>query len=101
MCLCCGYPGEGNHRSYMVCMEVWRAEAKRLAVCDAELVKANLDYLENAKFEVFRLFVEVRDRYDGSEYQQGKKDGLRIALALLGNPEFTEFNRGDSKENPK
>lgn len=54
----------------------------------------SLEYLSNAKDEIFELFQRVRDDFDGSEYMQGKKDGLRIALALLGIPEMLQFNRG-------
>ncbi len=68
---------------------------------DPKLIKANLEFLQQAKQEIFELFEEVREKFDGSEYQQGKKDGLRLALALLGNPEMTKFNRGQAIENPK
>ncbi len=33
---------------------------------------------------LIELYCDFRDRFDGSEYQHGKKDGLRIALVLLG-----------------
>ena len=34
--------------------------------------------------ELVDLYTRVVDGFDGSEYQQGKKDGLRIAIAILG-----------------
>ena len=55
---------------------------------------ANLKYLQNGKDEIFELFCAVSDEFDGSEYQQGKKDGLRSALALLGMSDMSDFNRG-------
>lgn len=55
---------------------------------------ANLEYLQNAKDEIFTLFESVREEFDGSEYQQGKKDGLRLALSLLGVDNMAAFNRG-------
>ena len=54
---------------------------------------ASHDFLSDAKDEIWELFVAVRDDFDGSEYQQGKKDGLHSALALLGTPEMIAFNR--------
>lgn len=61
----------------------------------------NLDYLRNAKEEIWQLFVATLDEFDGTEYMQGKKDGLRIALALLGVDGLTDYNRGGkmSREN--
>lgn len=53
------------------------------------------EYLVEGKDEIFELFVKVRDEFDGTEYMQGKKDGLRTALALLGMPEMIAFNRGN------
>lgn len=58
------------------------------------IAMANLEYLENAKDEIFELFESVRREFDGSEYQQGKKDGLRLALSLLGIENMAAFNRG-------
>ena len=58
------------------------------------------EFLSSAKNDIFDLFVAVRDGFDGSEYQQGKKDGLRTALALLGNDGLDSFNRGGPNENP-
>jgi hypothetical protein len=59
-----------------------------------QLYKANYEFLASAASEIFELFISTLDEFDGSEYQQGKKDGLRIALALLGNPHWGTFNRG-------
>ena len=72
----------------------------RCIMTDKELLSANLEFLLNAKQEIFEVFEELRNKFDGSEYQQGKKDGLRIALALLGNPEMMSFNRGGANQNP-
>lgn len=55
---------------------------------------AQLEYLSNAKDEIFELFQRIREEFDDTEYMQGKKDGLRTALALLGMPEMLKFNRG-------
>lgn len=60
----------------------------------ARMDKAGLEYLSEGRNKIFEMFVEIADNFDGSEYQQGKKDGLRIALALLGKPEMADFNRG-------
>lgn len=61
------------------------AECERLREQIAALARqsASHDFLSDAKGEIWELFVAVRDDFDGSEYQQGKKDGLRSALALL------------------
>jgi hypothetical protein len=61
---------------------------------ELSMALASLEYLSNAKDEIFELFQRVRDEFDGSEYMQGKKDGLRIALALMGMPEMLQYNRG-------
>lgn len=53
--------------------------------------------LSEGKQAIFDLFVKLRDNFDGSEYQQGKKDGLRTALALLGVDGMEEFNKGQVK----
>ena len=51
--------------------------------------------LQDAKFEILEVFQAVRDAFDGSEYMQGKKDGLRIALSLLGSPDHASLIRGN------
>ena len=58
------------------------------------LDKASYAFLSTGKDEIFELFERIREDFDESEYQQGKKDGLRSALALLGNPVMESFNRG-------
>ena len=75
--------------------EAAEAECERLREQIAALARqsASHDFLSDAKGEIWELFVAVRDDFDGSEYQQGKKDGLRSALALLGTPEMIAFNR--------
>ena len=65
-----------------------------------EIEKANRKYLSNGKNEIFELLINVREKFDGTDYQQGKKDGLRSALALLSNPEILSFNRDMPLENP-
>ena len=64
------------------------------------ITQANYEYLSHARDEIFELFCEIRDKFDGSEYMQGKKDGLRTALALLGMDGMQNFNRGGPMENP-
>ena len=59
-----------------------------------KLLKANYEFLSKGRYEVLELFMDVRDAFDGSEYQQGKKDGLRLTMALLGSPGMASFNRG-------
>ena len=34
--------------------------------------------------EIWELYLDTVDEFDGTMYQQGKKDGLRMALALVG-----------------
>lgn len=62
---------------------------------------ASLEYLLNGKDEIFELLCQVRENFDGTEYMQGKKDGLRTALALLGMPEMLMFNRGNGMSDDK
>ena len=69
--------------------------ALRKQVATLRLHCASYDFLSDAKDEIWELLIAVRDSFDGSEYQQGKKDGLRSALAILGTPEMTSFNRGN------
>jgi len=73
----------------------------QLEAAEAKLAAAQRrgEFLSSAKNDIFDLFVAVRDGFDGSEYQQGKKDGLRTALALLGNDGLDSFNRGGPNEN--
>jgi len=79
-----------------------RADAIKLREQVATLARqsASHDFLSDAKDEIWELFVAVRDDFDGSEYQQGKKDGLRSALAILGTPEMASFNRGGGMARP-
>ena len=73
-------------------LDTLRTENVRL-----RLELAGTEYLSEGKFAIFELFVSVHETFDGSEYQQGKKDGLRTALALLGDVEMADFNRGQGK----
>lgn len=52
-----------------------------------------LEFYQEAKINIIELLMDIREKFDDSEYQQGVKDGLRKALALLGNPEWISFNR--------
>lgn len=78
------------------------AECERLRaqVATLRLHCASYDFLSDAKDEIWELLIAVRDSFDGSEYQQGKKDGLRSALAILGTPEMASFNRGGGMARP-
>ncbi len=58
------------------------------------------EFLSNGRQEIFDLLEAVRAKFDGTEYQQGKKDGLRSALALLGTPEMISLNRGGNQASP-
>lgn len=55
---------------------------------------AQLDYINEQIHELFEFFVSFADEFDGSEYQQGKKDGLRVALSFVSDPSWIDFNRG-------
>lgn len=66
----------------------------------ARMDKAGLEYLSDGKDKIFELLCEVRDHFDETEYMQGKKDGLRTALALLGNIEMLCLNRGNAMARP-
>ena len=74
--------------------------ARAEQVATLRLHCASYDFLSNAKDEIWELLIAVRDSFDGSEYQQGKKDGLRSALAILGTPEMASFNRGGGMARP-
>lgn len=85
-----------------------RQPAAQLTAAEAEavvaeldrlrLISENYDYLSDQAYEVMELFCSIRDEFDGSEYQQGKKDGLRLALALVsGNPTWKNLNRGGNE----
>lgn len=56
--------------------------------------RASYEFLVQGKHEVFALLEDAADNFDGTEYAQGKKDGLRMALARLGNPELLKLNQG-------
>lgn len=62
----------------------------------ARLQLESMLYLEHGKDAIFDVFVEISQQFNGTQYMQGKKDGLRIALALLGNAGMAEFNQGGS-----
>jgi len=68
-------------------------EAVRLCLI-ARMNNAGLRYLSDGADKIFEIFVELAGNFDGSEYQQGRKDGLRIALSLLRDPKWADFNRG-------
>lgn len=55
---------------------------------------ASLEFLSDGKQEIWELLEKMREEFDESEYMQGKKDGIRAAIALLGTPEMAAFNRG-------
>ena len=56
------------------------------------LDRASLEFLQAGKQDIVELLLAVRERDDGTDYVQGKKDGLRSALALLGIPEMQSLN---------
>jgi hypothetical protein len=60
-------------------------------------METSLDYLKQAKHNLFETFLAVSDEFDGTDYMQGKKDGLRLAMAVMGDPEWLDFNRGNSR----
>ena len=68
-------------------------EAVRLGLL-AQMNNAGLEFLSDGKHSIFELLMKIRDDFDGTEYMQGKKDGLRTALALLGVSDMLSLNRG-------
>lgn len=58
------------------------------------LANAQLDNYEEQKDQLLDLFQKVRENFDESEYQQGKKDGIRIALTFFTGNDWVRFNRG-------
>jgi hypothetical protein len=59
-----------------------------------EMKLAQLEYIEEQIHSFFELFCDFVDEFDGSEYQQGKKDGMRIALSFISDPSWADLNRG-------
>lgn len=53
-------------------------------ISQLEQRNASLEFLSDMKFEIFEYMIEVTDNFEGTDYEQGKKDGLRIALGFLG-----------------
>lgn len=47
--------------------------------------------LDEARDEILELFISFREQFDNSEYQQGVKDGLRKAMAILGDPKWLDY----------
>ncbi len=68
----------------------------------AEMDNAGFQYLSDGKDAIHQLMVEVSNEYIGNnnDYGQGFKDGLRKALALLGNTNMNYLIRGGSLANP-
>lgn len=86
----------------MVSEKAYKAKIEELQQVTNELSRlrfaaASQAYLQEGKDAIFELFVKVHENFDGSEYQQGKKDGLRTALALLGIDGMDTFNKGQPK----
>jgi len=59
-----------------------------------------LEYLRDRIHEFFELFCDFVDDFDGTEYQQGKKDGMRIALSFISDPSWGGLNRSEQAEQP-
>lgn len=58
-----------------------------------EVLREALEDYQEQIYQIFELFNDVRDEFDGSEYQQGKKDGLRLALAIMQrDPEWVSYD---------
>lgn len=79
--------------------DIFRAKTVRVLVGMIDHLQKRCmseEFLSSAHDEIFELFERVRNDFDGSEYQQGKKDGLRSALALLGHVGMDQYNRGGS-----
>lgn len=52
------------------------------------------ELLDRATTSIIETLESIKADFDGSEYQQGKKDGLRIALTFLtDNPRWAALNR--------
>ena len=97
---------EVRHR-VIVCQEIDKGQRYRIPFVtfeseleqipeagDKSMMRANYEFLIEGKDQIWELLIQVGDDFDGSEYQQGKKDGLRTALALLGNVELRPLIRG-------
>lgn len=69
-------------------------------LAQARLRAAGAEFLDNATDKIFELLLEVSENFDGSEYRQGQKDGLRQALALLRDPAWANLNRGRGGASP-
>lgn len=63
-------------------------------IIPGKLKVPRLSKAEKARREIYDVYRETLKKFDGSEYQQGKKDGLRIALAILGDTDLIDFVRG-------
>ena len=50
---------------------------------------AQLDWITEAQFDLFEYYVEYCENFEGSDYEQGVKDGLRIARTFLGSDEMS------------
>lgn len=55
--------------------------------------------MKDVMWNVQLLLEAVNDEFDGSEYQQGVKDGIRRALIVMGDPQFAWLiNKFESPE---
>jgi len=104
---------EVRHR-VIVCQEIDKGQRYRIPFVtfeseleqipeagDKSMMRANYEFLIEGKDQIWELLIQVGDDFDGSEYQQGKKDGLRTALALLGNVELRPLIRGGGMARPQ
>ena len=63
---------------------------------EIQMKLAQLEYIQEQIHSFFELFCDFVDEFDMSEYQQGKKDGMRIALSFISDPSWADLNRGGS-----
>lgn len=81
--------------------ELWAEIAQlKQELAQAKQRAAGAEFLDNAADKIFELFLEVSENFDGSEYRQGQKDGLRQALSLLRDPSWGNLNRGRGGAGP-
>ena len=73
-------------------------ESQQLGHLDVvKTLTSKIDDIEHRIWLLFEMIEDIQSEFDGSDYMQGKKDGIRLAYALITNdPVWIKFNRGES-----
>jgi hypothetical protein len=58
------------------------------------------NYYEECSDKLMEMFLKVSNDFDGYDYSQGRKDGIRNALTIFGNTDWNRFNRDGGSANP-